>query len=115
MTFVITTFVFTKNFTHHLEQIFRVIFHAKFVKLCPSKICIYNIVPLLYHMITLVHHMITLLHYMITLLHHMIIILYHMISQFLKNLTLHRRNVATLLCQVIAPVVIISLAGFLQV
>jgi len=33
----------------------------------------------------------------------------------MKDLTLHHRNVATLLCQVIAPVVIISVAGFLQV
>ena len=39
----------------------------------------------------------------------------HNYLQFLKNLTLHRRNVATLLCQVIAPVVIISVAGFMQV
>ena len=47
--------------------------------------------------------------------HTTVIMVHHMILQFLKNITLHRRNVATLLCQVIAPVVIISLAGFLQV
>lgn len=45
----------------------------------------------------------------------MIILTHNDTLQFLKNLTLHRRNVATVLCQVIAPVVIISVAGFLQV
>ncbi|XP_065901244.1 ABC transporter A family member 9-like [Dysidea avara] len=33
---------------------------------------------------------------------------------FLKDLTLQRRNITTLLCQVLAPVVIISIAGILQ-
>lgn len=82
-------------------------------------IILYYIIILLYHMIIKLCHIIIILYYMIILLYHMIIllylILYHMILQFLKNLTLHRRNVATLLCQVIAPVVIISICGFLQV
>lgn len=42
------------------------------------------------------------------------LLLYHMI-QFIKDVTLHHRNVTTLLCQVISPIVIISVAGFLQV